>query len=277
MNKVNDIYSRTYMDWAIGLRLAPEFVRPIVSDCSIPEYLQDPVYSDTNVFKCIPKTMASYRCYLLACLEALNELYWAHSHGEDCFSVVARSLDNCFALGQCWRYISPLIEAAVSDLPDTVGDNLGDEDAWDWVDAAFQEGLRSGHIYSLEAYHLHASAVCKVLASPFFGGCAGSLSGLYKVEGLEAGCSRIDAIVVLEIARHLTITGKKVASQSMLEFFSGDESSVLRGCSQKEVYSQLVDRGVDAAFGSLTEASQSDTRRASGAISSSLFRTLNRR
>ncbi len=276
MNKKKLYHALSYHDWSITYQLPPEFVRAIVSDCSIPDYLLDPIYSDSNIIAHVPKNVSSYRCYLLACLEVLNELYWTHCNGGDPYDVVYRSLGNCFSQGQCWRYVSPLAEAAIDDLPTSIGENVGVEDAWDWVDASFQEGLRAGQIYSMDTYRNYASGVCKILAfSDFWGGIGVSAKGILDSEGLMEGTSRIDGIVVLEVARHLAHAGKTVASKALLNISSKDESSILARFSPEGVYAKLAEQGVPAVFEAITSGNQDKARRSSGAISNSVFRTLN--
>lgn len=168
-----------------------------------------------------------------------------------------------------------MIEAAIDELPVTIGENVGVEDAWDWVDATFQEGLRAGQIYGLDAYRNYASGVCKVLANTDFWGAHGvSVQGLLNSEGLPEGTNRIDGIVVLEIARHLAHAGRASAAKALLAHFSKDASSILAGLSPETVYTKLTEQDVLAVFQTITSGNQDRARRSSGAISNSVFRTL---
>lgn len=275
MNNDSPSASLSFHDWAVVNQDTPGFVIPVSSDCSLPDYIADPASGEAGELRHGPRAAASYRCYLLACLDGLNELYWAHCRGESVDEVVARSLDNCFASGQCWRFVAPLLDAAIEDLPSTVGERVGAEDAWDWVDAAFQDGLKTGQIYDFNVYRGHAAAICRALVAAGWADRGVSLEGLLHSEGLS-GCSsvRVQAIVALELARYLGRTGRVGAAKALLAAMGTDKDSVLQSHSPATMLDMAVNQGVEATFALLTDQALSKARRSSGAISSAVFRTL---
>lgn len=274
MNNDSPSASFCFHDWTVVHRATPGFVIPVSSDCSLPDYVADPISGDAGEFRHGPRAAASYRCYLLACLDGLNELYWAHCRNESVHDVIARNIDNCFASGQCWRFVAPLLDAALEDLPRTVGEHIGAEDAWDWVDTAFQEGLKTGQIYDFNVYLGHAAAICRALVSAGWAARGVSLEGLLHSEGLSSCSARVQAIVALELARYLGRSGRAGAAKALVESMGADKDSVLQSHSPSAVLDMAVNQGVEATFALLTDQALSKARRSSGAISSAVFRTF---
>lgn len=274
MNNDSPSASFCFHDWTVVYRTTPGFVIPVSSDCSLPDYVADPASGDAGKFRHVPRAGASYRCYLLACLDGLNELYWTHCRNESVNEVFARNLDNCFASGQCWRFVAPLLDAAVEDLPRMVGEQIGAEDAWDWVDAAFQEGLRTGQIYDFDVYCGHAAAICRALIAAGWADQGVSLDGLLRSEGISSCSVRVQAIVALELARYLGRSGRAGAARAIVDSMGADKDSVLQSHSPNVVLDMAVNQGVEATFALLTDQALSNARRSSGAISSAVFRTF---
>lgn len=274
MNNNSPCASLTFHDWTVVHRATPGFVVPVSSDCSLPDYIAEPTSGEAGELRNGPRAAASYRCYLLACLDGLNELYWTHCRGESVGEVIARSLDNCYASGQCWRFVAPLLDAALEDLPSTVGERIGAEDAWDWVDAAFQEGLKTGQIYDFNVYRGHAAAICRTFIAVGWADRGVSLEGLLHSEGLSGCSARVQCIVALELARYLGRSGRVGAAKALLDSMGTDKDSVLQSHSSARMLDMAVNQGVEATFALLTDKALSKARRSSGAISSAVFRTF---
>lgn len=263
-----------YEEWVFQLHQAPQFVVPIASDCSIPDYILDAAYAESNQLHLSHRAAASYRCYLLECLNGLNELFWAHQRGQGVQDVLQRQLENCFASGQCWRYTAPLIAAAVEDLPKCPPSTVGAEDAWDWVDATFNEGLQTGHIYDFLGYRQRAVSICKLLVETTWKEEGVALGSLYQSEGLSGSFPRIEALTVFEVANFLEQFGCPRAAAGVLSIGAKVDDSLIGQHDIKSLMSILRARGVEGAFSAVTESISSRARHSSGAISSAVFRTM---
>ncbi len=269
MNGTRSSTTMVFFDLKAQNHTAPGFVMPIASDCSLPHYLSESIFDEPKRLNREMRASVSYRLYLQTCLDGLNELYWAHSRGESVRDVITRSVDNLFANGQSWRFIAPLLDAAIEDLPLDINAHAGVEDAWDWVDTAFQDGLKTGQIYDFAVYCANSAALCSLLASTGWGERGAPVDTLLVAEGLVACTNaRIAMIVSLELARQLSLTGRPKAARALVSGLSAPSIA------SERLMTALCAQGVEAAIAILHQESNLIARRESGTISNSVFRAL---